>query len=250
VFTTLLLTGYQKAYGDLYANSSELFETQYAAGIDSLLPGATPRSELYAQGKLPQYALFSATPPDPAYAAVTPATQPVRFAPVFALGFGSGNLLSNEFRLRYLRDAAAHPDGAWPQVTTGVPASGSELAVRRALIRNDLRDWTPAVPTLLCGGDGDPIVFWLNTQLLADYWASRQPAATSVSVLDLEAPVATGDPYGNLKDGFLVARNLVAANAIASGASDGGQVAVFEAYHATLVAPFCLAAVREFFGNQ
>jgi hypothetical protein len=42
---------------------------------------------------------------------------------------------------------------------------------------------------------------------------------------------------------------LVAASAIAQGATDGGALAVAEAYHATLVAPFCFAAVKTFFAN-
>jgi hypothetical protein len=37
---------------------------------------------------------------------------------------------------------------------------------------------------------------------------------------------------------------------VAQGASDGGQQAVFDAYHASLVAPFCLAAARDFFANH
>ena len=124
VFTTLLITGYQKAYGNIYASTTDVFEPQYASGIESLLPGLLPRSALYAQGKLPQYALFSATPPDPSYADITPATQPAYLAPVFALGFGSGNLITNSYRLSYLLDAASHPDGGWPVITTGVPAVG------------------------------------------------------------------------------------------------------------------------------
>jgi len=41
----------------------------------------------------------------------------------------------------------------------------------------------------------------------------------------------------------------VAAAAVAQGATDGGARAVAEAYHATLVAPFCFAAVKSFFAN-
>jgi predicted esterase len=234
VFMTLLITGYQKAYGNIYATPGDLFEAQYAGGIDALLPTYSSRGDLYAQGKLPQYALFSAVPPDLSYADITPATQPASLAPVFALGFGSGNLISNSYRLAYLQHA-----------TTADPA----LPLRQALQLNDLRDWVPTAPTLLCGGDGDPIVFWLNTQLLQDYWA-QPPAASVVSVLNLEAPIVGGDVYGTLKQGFVLARQAVALNAIAQGATDGGQRAVFEAYHATLVAPFCLAAVREFFASQ
>jgi hypothetical protein len=250
VFTTLLITGYQKAYGNIYANTTDVFEAQYAGGIESLLPGMTPRSELYAQGKLPQYALFSATPPDPIYADVTPATQPVDLAPVFALGFGNGNLLTNSYRLSYLLDAAAHADGGWPVSSTGVPAAGPQLALRQALALNDLRNWAPSAPTLLCGGDLDPIVFWLNTRLIQNYWLSRQPAVTGFSVLDVDAPVTAADPYSALKNSFALAKAAVALAAVAQGATDGGERAVFEAYHATLVAPFCLAAVRAFFASQ
>jgi hypothetical protein len=33
------------------------------------------------------------------------------------------------------------------------------------------------------------------------------------------------------------------------GASDGGAAAVAEAYHSTLVPPFCLAATEDFFDD-
>ena len=250
VITTLLVTGYQRVYGTIYGSATEVFEPQYAGVVESLLPGLVPRSELYAQGKLPQYALFSATPPDPSYADITPATQPAFLAPVFALGFGSGNLLANSYRLTYLLDAQSNPDGGWPTVTTGGVAPHPGLGLRAALALNDLRNWTPSAPTLLCGGDGDPQVFWLNTQLMQSYWLARQPVVTAFSVLDLDAPAAASDPYGTLKAGFALAKQTVAAVAVAQGASDGGASAVFEAYHATLVAPFCLAAVRAFFAAQ
>ena len=42
----------------------------------------------------------------------------------------------------------------------------------------------------------------------------------------------------------------VAAAAVAQGATDGGAVAVAEAYHAGLVPPFCLAAVKSFFASH
>ena len=51
VSSTLLLTAYQKAYGNIYANPVDVFEDQYAGGIDSLLPSTTPRSQLYSAGK-------------------------------------------------------------------------------------------------------------------------------------------------------------------------------------------------------
>src|SRR5580692_8219299 len=95
VSSTLLLTAYQKVYGNIYASPADVFETQYAGGIGSLLPTTTPRSQLYAQGALPEYALFSTTPPAAQYADITPPTTPASLAAVFALGFGSGNLIQN-----------------------------------------------------------------------------------------------------------------------------------------------------------
>jgi alpha/beta superfamily hydrolase len=249
VSSTLLLTAYQKAYGDIYASPADVFESQYASGIDSLLPSTTLRSQLYAEGKLPQYALFSSTPPAPAFAADTPPATPANLAEIFALGFGAGNLIKNSYRLSYLEDAQANPDGGWPTVTTGVAAANPALAWRRALAANDLRDWVPAAPELLCGGDQDPLVFWLNTDLMQRYWAAHAPASAPLRVLDLEAAATSNDPYANLKQEFAVARDLVAANAVAQGATDGGRLAVAEAYHAELVAPFCFAAVKTFFAN-
>jgi Prolyl oligopeptidase family len=250
ISATLLLTAYQKVYGNIYANPADVFAPQYAAGIDSLLPSTTPRSQLYAQGKLPEFALFSSTPPAPQFADITPPATPANLAAVFALGFGAGNLLQNSYRLSYLEDAQAHPDGGFPAVTTGVAAAAPALPWRQALETNDLRDWVPTAPVLLCGGDVDPLVFWFNTQLMQNYWASHAPASASISVLDLESAVSPNDPYGNLKNGFESAKALVAANAIAQGATDGGALAVDEAYHAQLVAPFCFTAVKAFFATQ
>ncbi len=250
VSSAFLLTAYQAAYGNIYPSAADVFEPQYAAGIESLLPSTMLRSQLYAQGKLPQYALFSLTPPAPEFSDITPPTTPANLAAVFALGFGNGNLILNSYRLSYLRDAQAHPDGGFPTVTTGTAAAAPGLPWRQALQRNDLRDWIPAAPVLLCGGDVDPVVFWLNTQLMQGYWASHPPSAASISVLDLEAAVSANDRYGNLKQGFALAKLVVAANAVAGGATDGGARAVAEAYHVTLVAPFCFAAAKSFLMTQ
>jgi hypothetical protein len=249
ISTTLLVTAYQAAYGNIYTSPTDVFEPQYASDIDTLLPTTLTRGQLYAQGKLPQYALFSATPPAPQFASITPPTTPASLAPVFALGFGAGNLILNSYRLSYLEDAQLNPDGGFPTVTTGVAATAPQLPWRQALQRNDLRNWVPVAPVQLCGGADDPQVFWFNTQLMQSYWTAHPSATASIGALDLESSVAAMDPYGNLKQGFQVAKALIAADAVAQGATDGGFAAVTEAYHATLVAPFCLAAARSFFAN-
>jgi len=181
-----------------------------------LLPSTTPRSQLYAQGKLPEYALFGLTPPQPAYPDITPPLTPTNLAEIFALGFGARNLIQNSYRFSYLQDAQENPDGGFPTLSMGIAAATPGLAWRQALQMNDLRNWIPTVPVLLCGGDVDPIVFWLNKQLMQGYWASHAPPSASISVLDLESTPSESDPYANL---------------------------------ATLVAPFCFAAVKVLFSQ-
>jgi S-formylglutathione hydrolase FrmB len=247
VSATLLITAYQKAYGNMYVDTADVFEAKYASGIESLLPSTTPRSVLFAQGKLPRDAMFSTTPPDAAFADVTPATSPANLAPIFAAGFGTDHLVTNSFRLGYLLDAQANPDGGWPATTSGTAAATPGVRLRQALKLNDLRNWTPAAPTLLCGGNADPTVFWFNTQLMQGYWAARAPSPSAVTVLDLDATAAGSDPYAELKSQFALAKQIAAATAVAQGATDGGASAVADAYHAGLVPPFCLAAVQSFF---
>jgi hypothetical protein len=52
------------------------------------------------------------------------------------------------------------------------------------------------------------------------------------------------------KDAFTAVVTAVEAAAIAAGATDGGHAAVLADYHAKLVPPFCLAAVKSFFDGQ
>ena len=248
ISATFLLTAYQHAYGNMYADPADVFSAQYASGIDSLLPTTTLRSQLYATGKLPEYALFSSTPPAPAYADITPPTTPADLAAAFALGFGTDNLLLNSYRLQYLQDAQVYPDGGFPTLSSGLAATQSQVPWRRALQNNDLRNWVPTAPVQLCGGAQDPIVFYFNTQLMQNYWTQNAPATASIAVVDLES-IAANDPYATLKQDFSVAKGVVAADAIAQGATDGGAFAVAQAYHAELVAPFCMAATRTFFAR-
>jgi len=243
---TLLADSYQHSYGNIYTNPTDVFSAEYATDIGSLLPTTITRSDLYAQGLLPQYALFSSTPPAPQYASITPATTPAKLAPAFALGFGPNPLVTNAYRLSYLVDEQTHPDGGFPTTTTDTPPSSPGVGLRQDLAKNDLRDFSPSVPVLLCAGDSDPEVFYLNTQLMQGYWAAHASGA-QVTVLDVDSAVGTNDPYADIKTGFAVAKAAVAAAAVAAGATDGGASAVLADYHAGLVPPFCLYAEKGFF---
>lgn len=244
----LLLSSYQHAYGNIYAQATDAFEAKYATDIDALLPSTTPLSELRSQGKLPADQLFSSTPPAAEFAAITPATTPASLAPVFARGFGPENLLTNSFRLAYLQDAQLAPDGGFPTLTDGLPPADPANGLRMDLKTNDLRNWTPTSPVLMCAGNSDPTVFYLNTQLLQNYWAAVAPTNT-VTTLDIDSAAGSGDPFADLKAGFTTLKDLVRADAVLHGATDGGDSAVLDAYHGGLVPPFCLSAVKSFFDS-
>ena len=242
----LLANAYQNAYENLYSQPTDIFAMPYAGDIAGLLPSTTPISTLYAENLLPQNALFSSTPPAPQYASITPATTPANLASVFAQGFGSAYLIIDSYRLTYLEDQQANPDGGFPGLTTGLPAASPANTLRQDLKTNDLRNWTPSAPLLLCGGNEDPDVFFFNTQLMQSYWAANSPAAP-VTVTDLDSSPTAGDPYANEKSGFAAAVKAVELAAIAGGATDGGHAAVLADYHAQLLPPFCLAAAKSFF---
>lgn len=236
VNVALLGVAYQKAYGDIYTTPADVFESKYASSIETLLPSTTAVSDLVAQGKFPS-ALFNSTPPSPSYAVFTPATSPAYLAGVFAAGFGTDNLITNAYRALYLSDALAAPDGGFPTFTDGLPPANPTNELRVRLKANDLRAWSPSAPTLLCGGSSDPTVFFFNTTLMQHYWSGHPPATAPV-ILDIDSSPTSDDPYAALKTAFGAAKALVSAQ---------GESAVLSAYHATLVPPFCLSAVKSFF---
>lgn len=244
VFTPLLVTAYQQAYGNLYREPDEVYAPRYAPFMATLLPADLPLATLWSQGRLPISALFSGSAPAPGLESITPPTTPQAQAPLFALGFGPDHLVTNSQRLAYLQDAAVRPDGVVPEWTTGLPAAAPGHPMRQALRTNDLRDWVPTRPVLLCGGQADPTVFFgLNTGVMQALWSAPSPAAMApglLSVLDVDAPVSgLDDPFAGVKAGFALSK--------ASAVAQGGPAAALLLYHGVLVPPFCHLAARSFF---
>ncbi len=245
IFSPMIFTSFQKAYGNLYSSPSDIYEATYATGIETLLPGLDDFTSVITSGKLPQLALFSSTPPAPAFAAITPPVSGTPIDALFAAGFGTLNLIKNSARLSYLMDAMANPDGVVPAFTNGAPAANPQNKIRLAAVKNDLRGWSPAAPVLLCAGNGDPTVFYsLNTGLMGALWGP-QVAAHLVTVLDVDSAVTGAtDPFAAAKMGFAATRN---AMAVAAGANAAATITA--AYHGGLVPPFCNAAARGFFSQ-
>jgi hypothetical protein len=221
-FSPLLNTSFQRAYGNIYGSPSEMYEAPYATGIETLVPSATP----LPAGALPATALFAADSlPKPTG---------------FEIFFGTPNLIKTSYRNAVLADVQANP-------TT------PQHPLRVAAFRNDLlkQDWTPAQPMLLCGGNADPTVFYsVNTTAAKAYFNGKGVPNQAVAVLDVDsAPAGPTDPFAAAKVGFATLKSSTAASAVTAGATDGGAAAVFQAYHGSLVPPFCNAAARGYFAQ-
>jgi hypothetical protein len=270
-FTPLLSTSYQKAYGNIYSTPGDLYSATYVNGIETLLPSATPIDTIFTSGLLPETALFDSTTPvvtvpgSPMLSAELTALlmvpgspgyplPPTPQTPLFAAGFGSPFLLNNTYRVNYAVDAAMNPDGAVPTPKAGVPlaATAPTQPLRLAFYKNDLRNgaWAPNSPTLLCGGDADPTVYFsVNTQTMAAFWSPLVQAGL-ITVLDVGA--APGGPFAAVQTGFQEsqAAQLAFYESAAGGSLTpaAAQLLLVENYHGS-VAPFCTAAARAFFGE-
>lgn len=217
IFSPLLTTSFQRTYGNIYTTPSEMYEAAYAPTIETLLPSTTAQSVLLSTGKLPATAMFAAdSAPKPAG---------------FESFFGAGNLVKTSYRNTYLADAVANP-------------TAPKHPLRVAANKNDLlqQNWTPNKPMLLCGGNADPTVFFrVNTQAAQAYFAGKGVPAQAVTVLDVDSPATSAsDPFAQAKGGFAQAKAATAA---------AGTSALMQAYHGSLVPPFCNAAARGYFAQ-
>jgi hypothetical protein len=255
VYFPLAIRSYQEAYGNVYARAEDVYSEKFAKTVPTMLPSEISHVTLMNEGKLPKTTLFNDTPvlSDPGLSefvrdtmrSCSPAQQPERFAAVYRSSFGDGHLLTDSFRAAYLADIEANPDGAYQTYTTGAPPKRSENGFRQAAIKNDLRNFTPVAPMLLCGGQGDAATpFRLGAELMVRYWEdpTRAPKPGVVSMLDFEAPAKDADPFGELKRIFLAERDSYLASQ--------PWPSWVDAYHQFLLPRYCYLAARKFFDTM
>lgn len=270
-FAPLLATGLQKAYGNVYNNTTDIFTANYA---NTQLPSLLSFSQLVAANKLPDNALFEAKPTNnPVLDQLPDSDLPFAF-----LGFADDNyLIKTDFRAAYVTDALQNPDSLVAK--TGVlPAANPQNNLRKALKDNDLRGYIPKMPTLLCGGNQDPTVYYdLNTgsMMAILQQASAAPNANlNVTVLDVDVrnnrgqvkaigssamsnPWMSTNTLDNVQDRFsttlTAVQNKAIADARAAGVTDptalaqAAGAAILSSYHGGLVSSACTQATREFF---
>jgi pimeloyl-ACP methyl ester carboxylesterase len=227
-FIPLLTSSYQATYGNLYSTTSDVYESKYATGIDKLFPSDETVEDLIKAEKIPEKALFSDSTPRTGESALD-AQLAKSTDVVYSQGFGTPNLVLNSFRVAVARDANLNPDGA---------VSTPKHPFRTAAKTNDMRNWEPNKPMLLCGGGADPTVFFdTNTKTMQSYW-SKLPSGR-LKVLDIDRNTSPNETeYANEREGFEDLKEVYRKS--------GGEDSVRRNYHVS-AAIFCTAAARRFF---
>ena len=250
VYTPLITAAYEAmTHGAI--DTAAIFTPTYATGIASLLPSNTPLSSLFASGRLPQSALFQASPTG--NASLDALSPP---SPLFAFGFASQDyLIRTDFRAAYVADAQAHPDGAVPVLSAApYPAAAPANLLRQTFKANDLRTYVPRSPLLLCGGHADPEVPFAVNALPMMRSLDLAATAPAHALLDIDASSGGSGLQGQ---GFTPVQwsQLLAlaqtprqayTQAQAALAASQGVVAAIEAYHSQ-AAPYCALVARGFF---
>ena len=270
-FAPLLAVGLQKAYGNVYGSTTDIFSPQYAA---TQLPSTSSFTQLVAANQLPENALFQSKPTSNPLINQLPDSS----LPFAALGFDSEKyLIRTDFRAAYVTDALQNPDSLIA-MTGAFPAANPQNNLRKALKLNDLRGFVPRTPTLLCGGTQDPTVFYdLNTtsmkRIIQGNVQNNPALKVNVTVLDVDTRnnrgevTVIGSAISNpwmltptttaIQTRFGATLNAVEnqaeIDARAAGVTDSAQIArakgaaVLSIYHGGLVSTACTQATREFF---
>ncbi|MGM8884899.1 alpha/beta hydrolase family protein [Psychrobacter sp. 1U2] len=268
-FAPLLGIGLKEKYSNIYEQPSDIFLDKYA---DVRLPSNTAFGDLVAAGEVPNNALFQNNPTDPALAGLSKGS-------IFSALGGyddSDYLIKTDFRAAYVTDAVNNPDGLIPDGliiadSNNLPAANPQNNLRKALKDNDLRGYVPTMPTLLCGGNQDPTVYFdTNTGSMAGLLqaasASNPAAKLNITVLDVDrdnkksrpdnttlitigqASMNTwdiNDVVDSVQTRFSNSVQKVKDDATAQGANP--LLAFYSNYHGSLVSSACTQATREFF---
>lgn len=228
-FIPMLINAGQRAGAALYTSTADIYEPKYAGGIENLLPGTQSLGDLVAAGKLPNDVLFAA--------------DSLPQASGYGSFFGADHLIKTSYRDAYLADLKANPCNANSASPLNCKPAQS---LRKWLLKNDLRTYTPNVPLFMCGGDADPVVPYSNTTYTSAYFKAQGSSSLQLTVLNVDDTALTG-PSLSTRAAFAAAKQLLRRAALDKTGSDAAaDQAVKDAYHAGLVAPFCLREARSF----
>jgi hypothetical protein len=237
LYVPMITTSYQRSYGAIYTTTTDVYTPRYAPIAESVFPGESSFEAAAAAGKIPLLQLFGSD-----YAAHG---LPGPSTPELIALFGDVPLVSNAFRMQYLQDAAANPCSA---DLASPLACKPQNALRKALVLNDLRTYTPAVPTMLCGGGADPSVFFASTQATTAYLLGRGMPRSRLHVVDVDGAMTANQGFTEALDVFRALTMKTVTEATAGGIDPAMLVA--GRYHVHLAQPACNVATRKFFEQQ
>lgn len=266
-FAPLLGIGLKEKYSNIYDQPSDIFLDKYS---DVRLPSDSAFGDLVETGKVPNNALFQDNPTNPALAGLSKGS-------IFSIlgGYDEENyLIKTDFRAAYVTDAIDNPDGSTLDKGNNLPANTPQNNLRKALKDNDLRGYVPTMPTLLCGGNQDPTVYFdTNTgtmiSLLQAASAKNSTAKLNITVLDVDKDNADARPnkttlttigqasmntweindvVSSVQSNFSNSVQKVKDDATAQGANP--LLAFYSSYHGSLVSAACTQATREFFNQD
>jgi poly(3-hydroxybutyrate) depolymerase len=244
-------------------NPSQVFSTQYANAV-SLFPGDVSAQAAMQQGLIPSTALFQSG--STGYSNLDALPEGLPLGPV---GFDPSNyLISTAFREAYVNDVDANPDGAAPSngsppnfsTTAATLPASPQLLLRQDLKANDLRNYTPSMPLMMCGGLNDPEVYWAQgAAAMTATLNAKAPSDPNLRYATLDLDISAGTTGTFTTHGLTSAQNAT-MQAVATQAQQAfttyqtgvatqlGTTVGLELYH-TNERVFCTAAARTFFAQ-
>lgn len=183
IFVPLLLTSYQRSYGNVYTNPGDVYQAPFAATAESLFPTDTPVADLIAQGRLPA-------------------------DPTFTRLYGTGGLLTDAFRNGYF--TSGYRAGLVRNTLLGQNAVLAATDPARTIT------WLPRAPVAMCGGANDPTVFFAPNGGAAQALFAAAGATNTVSYDVENRSTLPAGPLGDqIAAGFQAAKTAAGANAVA-----------------------------------
>lgn len=231
LYLPMIINSYQNSYGNIYNNASDIYTAKFASNIETLVPGKLSDVDLFSSGALTLF-LFGTDAPN--YASVTPAYKSYYGTP-------ENSLVKSSYTAELLNDITANP------CSTNIAnplACTPKNKLRAAALKNDLRNWVPTSPMLLCGGHEDSQVYFISSQDTKAYFDAN--GAKTVSLLDVDSPINSNDPYATAKNTFLTQKNQVISAANAAGVNSDE---LLKEYSHDLPVAACSIAARNFFDS-
>ena len=177
IFLPLILTSYQKAYGNIYTTPSDAYQSPFDQFAETLFPTDTPIATLLQQGKLPA-------------------------DPTFTKLFGTGGLLKDTFR-------ASYQGSNYRKALVTNTLAGQDSATGQTI------GWVPKRPIALCGGANDPTVFWsFNAPVAQSIFAASGVTASTWNLED-RTSLPAGAVGDAVYAGFQQQKTAAGANATA-----------------------------------